>query len=155
MLIYFCWLPLIRVQVCIRKFCFRCYYHYICIFFLCILSLTIWLFTAPSFLPNHSDFSVNVDFTPPAASTHFHQDGHGTVDSGHLCLSGFNEVIMLRRVSVDFCYCDLLWFLLALALMSSKYVDATTHVLASICIEFSVHLLHRCPKRTSTTLYPF
>lgn len=24
--------------------------------------------------------------------------GHGTVDSGHLCLSGYNEVVMLRRL---------------------------------------------------------
>jgi hypothetical protein len=30
--------------------------------------------------------------------TQFHQDGHGTVDSGHSCLSGYNEVIMLRRL---------------------------------------------------------
>jgi hypothetical protein len=30
--------------------------------------------------------------------TQFHQDGHGTVDSGHSNLSGFNEVIMLRRL---------------------------------------------------------
>lgn len=37
--------------------------------------------------------------TPPATFTHFHQDGHGTVDSGHLCISGFNEVIMLRRLT--------------------------------------------------------
>jgi hypothetical protein len=36
--------------------------------------------------------------TPPAAFTHFHQDGFGTVDSGHLCLSGYNEVVMLRRL---------------------------------------------------------
>jgi hypothetical protein len=37
--------------------------------------------------------------TPPAAFTHFHQDGHGTVDSGHLCLKGYNEVVMLRRLT--------------------------------------------------------
>ena len=24
--------------------------------------------------------------------------GYGTVDSGHLCLSGYNEVVMLRRL---------------------------------------------------------
>jgi hypothetical protein len=30
--------------------------------------------------------------------TQFHQDGHGTVDSGHSCLSGYNEVVMLRRL---------------------------------------------------------
>ena len=39
--------------------------------------------------------------TPPSSFTHFHQDGHGTVDSGHLCVSGYNEVIMLRRLSED------------------------------------------------------
>ena len=27
-----------------------------------------------------------------------HQDGHGTVDSGHLVIAGYNEVIMLRRL---------------------------------------------------------
>jgi hypothetical protein len=37
--------------------------------------------------------------TPPASFTHFHQDGHGTVDSGHLCLSGYNEVVILRRLT--------------------------------------------------------
>ena len=26
-----------------------------------------------------------------------HQDGHGMVDSGHYNLSGYNEVVMLRR----------------------------------------------------------
>ena len=40
----------------------------------------------------------NFYVTPPASFTHFHQDGHGTVDSGHICLSGFNEVVMLRRM---------------------------------------------------------
>ena len=37
--------------------------------------------------------------TPPAAFTYFHQNGHGTVDSGHWCLSGYNEVVMLRRLT--------------------------------------------------------
>ena len=41
----------------------------------------------------------NLYITPPASFTHFHQDGHGTVDSGHLCLSGYNEVVMLRRLT--------------------------------------------------------
>ena len=41
----------------------------------------------------------NMYVTPPATFTHFHQDGHGTVDSGHLCISGFNEVVMLRRLT--------------------------------------------------------
>jgi len=41
----------------------------------------------------------NLYITPPASFTHFHQDGHGTVDSGHLCISGFNEVVMLRRLT--------------------------------------------------------
>jgi hypothetical protein len=26
-----------------------------------------------------------------------HQDSNGTVDSGHLCLTGYNEVVMIRR----------------------------------------------------------
>lgn len=30
--------------------------------------------------------------------TQLHQDGHGTVDSGHYVLQGYNEVIMLRRM---------------------------------------------------------
>lgn len=40
----------------------------------------------------------NLYLTPPGAFTHFHQDGHGTVDSGHQCLAGYNEVVMLRRL---------------------------------------------------------
>lgn len=40
----------------------------------------------------------NLYLTPPGSYTHFHQDGHGTVDSGHLCLRGYNEVVMLRRM---------------------------------------------------------
>jgi len=41
----------------------------------------------------------NLYISPPSSFTHFHHDGHGTVDSGHLCLSGYNEVIMLRRLT--------------------------------------------------------
>jgi hypothetical protein len=68
-------------------------------------------FTCPDLLPGgehcmmHEVTSAGRPFmgpnfyvTPPASFTHFHQDGHGTVDSGHLCLSGYNEVIMLRRL---------------------------------------------------------
>jgi hypothetical protein len=40
----------------------------------------------------------NLYITPPGSFTDFHQDGHGTVDSGHQCLSGYNEVVMLRRM---------------------------------------------------------
>lgn len=67
----------------------------------------------------------NLYITPPASFTQFHQDGHGmlylffwyslgwgytdclgffpspssgTVDSGHLVISGYNEVVMLRRL---------------------------------------------------------
>jgi len=40
----------------------------------------------------------NLYVTPPASFTHFHQDGHGTVDSGHQCLQGYNEVVMIRRM---------------------------------------------------------
>lgn len=41
----------------------------------------------------------NLYITPPGGRTWFHEDGHGTVDSGHQCLTGHNEVIMLRRVT--------------------------------------------------------
>jgi hypothetical protein len=41
----------------------------------------------------------NLYMTPPGSYTTIHQDGHGTVDSGHLCLMGYNEVVMLRRLS--------------------------------------------------------
>ena len=41
----------------------------------------------------------NMYVTPPASFTTFHQDGNGTVDSGHLCLSGYNEVVLLRRLT--------------------------------------------------------
>ncbi|KAL7553995.1 hypothetical protein ACHAWF_017589 [Thalassiosira exigua] len=41
----------------------------------------------------------NLYVTPPSSFTHFHQDGHGTVDSGHLCLAGYNEVVMTRRLT--------------------------------------------------------
>ncbi len=41
----------------------------------------------------------NLYVTPPGSFTHFHQDGHGTVDSGHMCIDGYNEVIMLRRMN--------------------------------------------------------
>ncbi|KAL7579289.1 hypothetical protein ACA910_013969 [Epithemia clementina (nom. ined.)] len=40
----------------------------------------------------------NLYVTPGGAYTHFHQDGNGTVDSGHCCLAGYNEVVMLRRL---------------------------------------------------------
>jgi hypothetical protein len=40
----------------------------------------------------------NLYITPPGSFTHFHQDGHGTVDSGHYCIQGYNEVVMLRRL---------------------------------------------------------
>lgn len=32
------------------------------------------------------------------AFTPFHEDGLGTVDSGHLCLTGYNDVVILRRL---------------------------------------------------------
>ena len=36
--------------------------------------------------------------SPGGSFTSFHQDGSGAVDSGHTCLKGFNEVVMLRRL---------------------------------------------------------
>jgi hypothetical protein len=40
----------------------------------------------------------NMYITPGGGFTLLHQDGHGTVDSGHLLVSGYNEVVMLRRL---------------------------------------------------------
>ena len=40
----------------------------------------------------------NLYITPPGASTVFHEDGNGTVDSGHQVLTGHNEVVMLPRI---------------------------------------------------------
>lgn len=40
----------------------------------------------------------NLYVTPGGAYTQLHQDGNGTVDSGHVVLSGYNEVVMLRRL---------------------------------------------------------
>jgi hypothetical protein len=45
------------------------------------------------------DMGPNLYISPPGGRTWFHEDGHGTVDSGHQCLSGQNEVIMLRRIT--------------------------------------------------------
>lgn len=36
--------------------------------------------------------------SPPGGFTHLHQDGHGSVDSGHLCIDGYNEVLIMRRL---------------------------------------------------------
>jgi hypothetical protein len=44
------------------------------------------------------DMGPNLYITPPGTFTRFHQDGFGTVDSGHLCMSGYNEVVMFRRL---------------------------------------------------------
>ena len=40
----------------------------------------------------------NLYLTPGGSFTCFHQDGQGTVDSGHSCIKGYNEVVMLRRL---------------------------------------------------------
>lgn len=40
----------------------------------------------------------NAYLTPGGGFTQLHQDGFGTVDSGHTCLCGYNEVIMLQRL---------------------------------------------------------
>jgi hypothetical protein len=41
----------------------------------------------------------NAYISAPDAYTHFHRDGHGTVDSGHFVVSGYNEVVILRRLT--------------------------------------------------------
>jgi len=46
-------------------------------------------------------FGPNIYITPPGAMTWFHEDGHGTVDSGHQCLRGRNEVIILKRMGEE------------------------------------------------------
>jgi hypothetical protein len=43
------------------------------------------------------NFGPNLYITPPGTFTQIHQDGCGTVDSGHYCHRGYNEVIMLKR----------------------------------------------------------
>ena len=51
----------------------------------------------------------NMYITPGGGFTQLHQDGHGTVDSGHIALQGYNEVVMLRRLperhKVEACRC--------------------------------------------------
>ena len=43
--------------------------------------------------------SLGASYIPTGgSSTGLHQDGHGTVDSGHTVISGYNEVVMLRRL---------------------------------------------------------
>lgn len=37
--------------------------------------------------------------TKPTTFTYFHQDGNGTVDSGHYCHKGYNDVILFGRLS--------------------------------------------------------
>lgn len=49
--------------------------------------------------PSRPFMGPNLYISPGGGFTHFHQDGYGTVDSGHMCLSGYNEVIMLRRLT--------------------------------------------------------
>ena len=51
---------------------------------------------------NHSGrpfMGPNLYLTLPASFTQFHQYGNGTVDSGHVCLKGYNEVVLLRRLT--------------------------------------------------------
>jgi len=40
----------------------------------------------------------NLYVTPPGASTVYHEDGNGTVDSGHQVITGYNEVILFPRI---------------------------------------------------------
>lgn len=40
----------------------------------------------------------NLYACPGGGFTRLHQDGHGTVDSGHTNINGYNEVVMLRRL---------------------------------------------------------
>ena len=42
--------------------------------------------------------SLNCDEPLAGGSTDWHRDGNGTVDSGHINLHGYNEVVILRRL---------------------------------------------------------
>jgi len=43
----------------------------------------------------------NLHIGTPGSSIHFHRDGEGTVDSGHFCVDGFIEVVMLGRMTEE------------------------------------------------------
>lgn len=47
------------------------------------------------------DLGPYVYITRPGAETTFHLDGNGTTDAGHSCIEGWNEVVMLPRLSED------------------------------------------------------
>jgi len=51
--------------------------------------------SAPSRLP----LGPHLFIASQGCYTHLHQDGFGTVDSGHLNLQGYNEVLLLRRLT--------------------------------------------------------
>ena len=40
----------------------------------------------------------HLNITPPGPMTSLHQSGQGTLDSGIVCISGFIEIVMLRRL---------------------------------------------------------
>lgn len=50
-------------------------------------------------LYQYPSLGPNLYVTPANAFTVFHEDGCGTVDSGHQVLSGYNRVIMLGRLT--------------------------------------------------------
>jgi hypothetical protein len=43
----------------------------------------------------------NLYVCPGGGFTSYHTDGRGTVNSGHVCLSGHNEVVVLHRLSAS------------------------------------------------------
>ena len=40
----------------------------------------------------------HLNITPPGPMTSLHQSGQGTLDSGIVCINGFIEIVMLRRL---------------------------------------------------------
>ena len=40
-----------------------------------------------------------LNVSPPGLTTSLHQNGQGTLDSGIVCISGFLEVVILRRLT--------------------------------------------------------
>lgn len=68
---------------------------------LAILTLTLCILSYYTKLPENARpfMGPNMYLAAGGAFTILHQDGFGSVDSGHTNLAGYNEVVMLRRLS--------------------------------------------------------
>jgi hypothetical protein len=81
----------------------------------------------------------NLYIATPGVFTQLHQDGHGTVDSGHLNLCGYNEVVMLRRLTERHKVeaCKILQFPSGTGTAKKRYnpVSGLPHDEAKVCIQ--------------------